>query len=177
MDDNLNILNSNDIFQVLCENKKIVNFNAFLDHISEYIFLVKIMKEGIEEIKNEDSYVKEINFGEKIWRISMFSQFTKNQKLKFLFILDITSDLKINSMDKALSNMLNYVDDGVIVSNKQGNIVFYNISASNTLQTSLVGKNIKSISYFNNIQPNIKNSVKFFDKTLIIDMNFYGESY
>lgn len=174
---NNNIIFYNDIYQILCENKALDNFDNMLQNFKEYSILYNTLKIGIKTLETEDSFSQDINFGDKIWRINFSSRFSRFGKTKNLFILDITPHIKINLIDQAIIGVLNYIDEGVIITNRSGNVLFYNAAAANILKISLVGKNVQTLQGWNNIQPNIVNNIKFNNSEINIYVNYYGDDY
>ena len=177
LDNKNNVISYNDICQVLCENKEIKTFEDFKLFFQEYTTIINALEVGIKTVEFDSSYYKDINLGEKIWRIGITSKLSKIGSIKILFIIDITSEISNDTLETSLANMLNNVDEGIIVTNRTGNIVFYNISASNIFKTSLTGKNIKQIQGLQNLQPNIVNKTQHQNQSMNIFVNYHNKDY
>jgi len=173
LDNKNNIINYNDLFLRICEDRVPRTFQEILDIFKDFILLKNTLIEGIAT----NSFTRDINFGEKIWRISITEENSQFGNLKIIFIIDITSNNKGNPIEKTLANMLNYVTEGIIVTNRSGNVIFYNVSAANILKTSLLGKNINVLQGWSNIQPNIINTIKYNNTELQINLSYHGENF
>jgi signal transduction histidine kinase/CheY-like chemotaxis protein len=166
-------IDGNDILFAFIGDKKIIYFKDFLQYFVEYVEIYNTLDNAMQ---SDSNYVKDVFFGEKIWRINMSLQHSKRGLLKILFLIDISTS-KNNHNDQVFANLLNSIDTGVILTHKNGNIYFYNSSASSMLKTSLSGKNIKSICNMGDITPNIKKQINVKNTILNIYLSHYMNEF